>query len=100
MYDKIYQLLGSYPSRLYSLVKRSILDVNREVDVGTFGDPLAVTLYNKYHAKILEWINKCQTDGRKCIIIDLHGYASSSTNITQLGEYMPCTNIVQVYDDL
>ena len=95
MYDKIRQLLGSYPSRLYSRVKRSILDVNREVDEGTFGNSLAVSLYNIYHAKIQEWVNKCETEGRNCIVIDLHGYVSTHTSITQLGEYLHvhCTDL-------
>ena len=103
MYDKIRQLLGSYPSRLYSRVKRSILDVNREVDEGTFGNQLAVSLYNIYHAKIQEWVDKCETEGRNCIVIDLHGYVSTHTNITQLGEYLRvhCTDVqMYMYHDL
>ena len=50
-------------------------------------DPFAVTLYNKYHNKIQQWVNKCIAEDRHCIIIDVHGYASSATKVTQLGEY-------------
>ena len=50
-------------------------------------DPFAVTLYNKYHNKIQQWVNKCIAEDRSCIVIDVHGYASSATKVTQLGEY-------------
>ena len=83
IYDKIHDLTGRYPLMVYNRINRTQLDPNREEDEGTFGNANAVSMYQLYHEKIEESLDRF--NGKPGLILDIHGYKSDPDTWIILG---------------
>ncbi|CAD5125003.1 DgyrCDS13243 [Dimorphilus gyrociliatus] len=69
-YNRVHELTGLYPHMIISELRRVKMDPNREINEATFGDPIAIQVYNDFHGFIDQAKNSFSEHG---LLIDMHG---------------------------
>ncbi|MDF1558759.1 MAG: hypothetical protein P1P83_00995 [Bacteroidales bacterium] len=72
--EKIMELTGCTPHIIICHLKRTKLDMNREVDIATCGNEFADTAWNEYHTFIDSAKAAVVRSSGKGLLIDLHGH--------------------------
>ncbi len=72
--EEIMELTGCTPHIIICHLKRTKLDVNREVDIATCGNEFADTAWNEYHTFIDSAKAAVVRSSGKGLLIDLHGH--------------------------
>ncbi len=72
--EEIMELTGCMPHIVICHLKRTKLDVNREVDIATCGNQFADTAWNEYHTFIDSAKAAVERSTGKGLLIDLHGH--------------------------
>ncbi|XP_055339320.1 uncharacterized protein LOC129588925 [Paramacrobiotus metropolitanus] len=96
----VYELTGRYPYFVANKLHRTKLDPNRAVNEAAFGEPLAVTTYDFYHAMITAARTALDADPRYAshLLIDLHGQ-SHTHELTEIGYNLTAAELdAGVYD--
>lgn len=72
--EEIMEMTGCTPHIIICHLKRTKLDVNREVDIATCGNQFADTAWNEYHTFIDSAKAAVVRNSGKGLLIDLHGH--------------------------
>jgi len=72
--EELMELTGCTPHIIICHLKRTKLDVNREVDIATCGNDLAETAWKEYHTFIDSARAAIERSSGKGLLIDLHGH--------------------------
>lgn len=72
--EEIMELTGCTPHIVICHLKRTKLDVNRELDIATCGNQFADTAWNEYHTFIDSAKAAVERGSGKGLLIDLHGH--------------------------
>jgi hypothetical protein len=92
--DSIYARTGKYPHVIFSLLKRTKLDANREINEATCGDPISAISYNEYQNFIDSAKAIVLRDYGKGLLLDLHGHGHTIQRI-EIGYVLTSDDLAQ-----
>ena len=87
--EEVYQISGHYPHLLLCRLSRLKVDVNREMDEGTFGVTVAVRTWQDYHYTLRKVISHLHGPA---LLLDLHGHGHPQQRV-ELGYLIHGINI-------
>ncbi len=83
--DELYSITGKRPHVVINNLHRKKLDMNREMDLATFGNVEAIRAYQQYTRYVEQAKNVINGKRQRGLLLDIHGVAAHKEQWIELG---------------